>query len=290
MRTFFHRYDELPKMLQFIFCIFICTFAWAQTETPAQVEPPSLRQNCLDSLKAYKSFFKVESLEEVCGKVELMDGCSSRAGVPIFHLNHESKLKGPKKILVMSLIHGDETHAGALGRFWMERLMKVDSRNSWRVIPVTNPDGVKSRTRTNGNGVDLNRNFPTKDWDELAMKFWESEGKKATRRFPGHAGGEEPEVKCVIKQIEDYQPDFVISIHTPLNVLDFDGPKVHPPKYSYLPWKSLGNFPGSLGRYLWVERKTPVLTTELKDTLPLNSGAFEQLQDLIGTLVKTDLK
>ncbi|MGZ3691189.1 MAG: M14 family zinc carboxypeptidase, partial [Pseudobdellovibrio sp.] len=59
--------------------------------------------------------------------------------------------------------------------------------------------------------------------------------------------------------------------------------------YSYLPWKSLGNFPGSLGRYLWVERQTPVLTTELRETLPEQATAFEQLQDLVGSLVKKDL-
>ncbi len=290
MRTFFRTYGELPKMLHSLFIFLFGCALMAQTQSSQPTETPALRQTCLDSLKVYKSFFKVEALEEVCGQVQLMSGCNSRAGKPIFHLNHESKLKQPKKILVISLIHGDETHAGALGRFWMERLMKVDARNSWRVIPVTNPDGVKNKTRTNGNGVDLNRNFPTKDWEELAMKFWENEAHKASRRFPGKAAGEEPEVQCVMKQIDEYQPDFVISIHTPLNVLDFDGPKVHAPNYFYLPWKSLGNFPGSLGRYLWVERKTPVLTTELKDTLPLNSAPFEQLQDIVGTLVKTDLK
>lgn len=284
MRTFLPSYDELPKMLQFLL------FFFAGFLSVAQTEPVSLRQNCIDSLKVYKSFFKESALDQACAQAELMDGCASRDGAPIFHMDYKSKLQAPKKILVMSLIHGDETHAGALGRFWMERLMKVDARNSWRIVPVANPDGVKNKTRTNGNGVDLNRNFPTNDWDELAAKFWEREGKKSPRRFPGETAGGEPEVKCVIKQLEDYKPDFVISIHTPLNVLDFDGPKVKSPNYSYLPWKSLGNFPGSLGRYLWVERQTPLLTTELKNGLPETAGVFEQLQDLVGTLVRTDLK
>jgi len=284
MRTFLPIYDELPKMLQFLLFFFIGSSSLAQTE------PVSLRQTCLNSLKVYKSFFKEESLDQVCEQVMQMDGCSSRDGAPIYHMDYKSKLKEPKKILVMSLIHGDETHAGALGRFWMERLMKVDARNSWRIIPVANPDGVKNKTRTNANGVDLNRNFPTKDWNEQATKFWEREGKKSPRRFPGEMAGGEVEVKCLMKQLEDYKPDFVISIHTPLNVLDFDGPKVKAPKYSYLPWRSLGNFPGSLGRYLWVERQTPVLTTELKDGLPSSGTVFEQLQDLVGTLVRTDLK
>lgn len=256
-----------------------------------QAETLPLRQTCLRSLGAYKSYFKEEALDEVCALVEKQAGCDSADGEPIFHLDKNSKMDHAKKILVISLIHGDETHAGSLGRFWMERLMKVDARNSWRVIPVANPDGVKNKTRTNSKGVDLNRNFPTVDWTSDALKFWEKEAQKSPRRFPGYAAGGEPEVKCLMKQIEDYKPDFVISIHTPLKVLDFDGPVLkRKPKYSYLPWKSLGNFPGSLGRYLWVERQTPVLTTELKENLPETALPFEQLQDIVGTLVKSDLK
>lgn len=257
----------------------------------AQSEPLSLRQSCLNSLKAYKSYFKEEALSQVCDQVEQTENCASVDGTPIFHLNRPSKLKDPKKILVISLIHGDEIQAGSLGRFWMERLMKVDARNSWRVIPVVNPDGVKNKTRANSHGVDLNRNFPTSDWAAEALKFWQNEAHKSPRKFPGNSAGEEPEVKCMMKQIEEFKPDFVISIHTPLKVLDFDGPRLkNPPSYSYLPWKSLGNFPGSLGRFLWVERNTPVLTTELKNDLPTSSLPFEQLQDIVGSLVKADLK
>ena len=256
----------------------------------AQADPLSLRQSCVNSLKKYKSYFKDEKLEETCAKAERSFDCSSVKGDPIYHVDQQGNSKKPKKILVLSLIHGDETGAGSLGRFWLERLSKVAPRNSWRIIPVSNPDGVVARTRTNSSGVDLNRNFPTLDWSTEAQNFWKNEAHNSPRRFPGYAPGKEPEVQCIIKHLDDYKPDFVISIHSPLKVLDFDGPKVAKPKYIYLPWKSLGNFPGSLGRFLWVERKIPVLTTELKDDLPGNSAVFEQLQDLIGTLVQADLK
>lgn len=285
MRTFLIGYDELPKMLR-LFTAFILLVS-----SHAYCDPVSLRQSCINSLRVYKSYFKDEALNQICDKVEKKEICNSTNGEPIFHLDQKSKLEHPKKILVISLIHGDETHAGNVGRFWMERLMKVDARNTWRVIPVVNPDGVKNKTRTNQKGVDLNRNFPTADWNAEAMKNWELKEHKSTRKFPGTAAGAEAEVKCVMSHIEEFKPDFVISIHTPLKVLDFDGPKLkHPPQYEYLPWKSLGNFPGSLGRYLWVERSTPVLTTELKSDLPESGTVFEQLQDLVGTLVKVDLK
>ena len=253
-------------------------------------EPLSLKQSCLNSLRVYKSYYKDEVLSQVCESAKKSFQCASSKGDPIFHMNHQGNAKNPKKIMVISLIHGDETGAGGLGRFWLERLHKVSPRNSWRIVPVANPDGVALRTRTNANGVDLNRNFPTADWGSEALNFWKKEAHGSSRKFPGTIAGKESEVQCVIQHIEDYKPDFVISIHTPLKVLDFDGPHVKKPNYYYLPWKSLGNFPGSLGRYLWVERKVPVLTTELKDDLPNNGVVFEQLQDLIGTLVQADLK
>ncbi|OFZ31714.1 MAG: murein peptide amidase A [Bdellovibrionales bacterium RIFCSPHIGHO2_01_FULL_40_29] len=256
----------------------------------SQAEPLSLRQSCVNALKDYKSYFKEEVLEQVCERAQKNADCASVLGEPIFHADFTGVSAKPKKIMVLSLIHGDETHAGNVGRFWMERLHKLDARNSWRIIPVANPDGVKLKTRTNSEGVDLNRNFPTIDWTAEAQNFWKNRSQASPRKFPGYAAGKEPEVRCIMQHLDEYKPDFVISIHTPLKVLDFDGPKVKPPKYSYLPWRSLGNFPGSLGRYLWVERQVPVLTTELRHDLPVNSIPFEQLQDLVGTLVQKDLK
>jgi protein MpaA len=245
---------------------------------------------CHSQLSNYKSYFKKSDLAEVCKKAAVLESCSSVAGAPIFHIDEKGKNEKAKNILVFSLIHGDESGAGVLGRYWIERLKTVNPRNSWRIIPILNPDGTQKKTRTNARGVDLNRNFPTLDWNEKAVAYWKNEGQSSKRKFPGDNAASEPEVNCALKHISEFKPDFVMSIHTPLNVLDFDGPKVKPPIYSYLPWKRLGNFPGSLGRFLWVEKNIPVLTTELKYDLPTTSGPFEQLQDLIGGLVQKDLK
>ena len=228
-------------------------------------------------------------LKAACENVKVMDGCQSVKGVPIFHFDKKGIHSSKQKILVFSLIHGDETPAGSVGRFWMERLQSIDPRNSWRVVPILNPDGVKLKTRTNANGVDVNRNFPTRDWEKQAKVYWEKDSKKNPRRFPGDKSGSEPETQCALKHIEDFKPDFVVSIHTPLKVLDFDGPTVKPPKFDYLPWKSLGNYPGSLGRYLWMERKTPVLTAEFKEDKPPEKPLV-QLQDIIGFLVSLEIK
>ena len=285
MRTFLRNYGQLPRMHH------LMTFLILLTGSASFADSISLKQSCLNYLNAYPSYFKEEVLDQVCEKVQQSDGCKSKNGEPIFHADYPSKMKDSKKILVISLIHGDEAQAGDLARFWLERLAKVDARNSWRIIPVVNPDGVNNKTRMNANGIDLNRNFPTVDWTAESIKFWEKDAKKSPRKFPGYAAASEVETQCIMRHLEEYKPDFVISIHTPLRVLDFDGPKLAKKiRYDYLPWKSLGNFPGSLGRYLWVERQTPVLTTELKNSLPSSQTPFEQLQDIVGTLVKTDLK
>jgi protein MpaA len=249
----------------------------------------NLADLCFEDLSQFPGPYKADQIRKVCAQVDVLETCSSIKGKPIYHYDKASSKMGAKRILVLSLIHGDETHAGSVGRYWMERLEDIDPRNSWRVVPLMNPDGVVAKTRTNANQVDLNRNFPTKDWDHLALDNWKTLTKSNPRRFPGSSSASEPETRCALKHIESYKPDFVVSIHTPLRVLDFDGPKVKPPIYSYLPWKSLGHFPGSLGRFLWFERHTPVLTLELNSSLPRDFEPFVQLHDVIGQLVKHEI-
>lgn len=227
-----------------------------------------------------------EDISAACGQVKQLDPCVSTKGVPIYHFDRIGTNKNPKRILAKALIHGDEHLSGSVARAWLIRLAKIEPRNTWRVIPVANPDGWEAKTRTNVNGIDLNRNFPTKDWTELAEEYWRKKMKSDPRRFPGKDAGSESETKCLMAEFDDFKPDFIISIHTPLGVLDLDGPKVNnPPRFSPLPWTSLGNFPGSLGRYMWKDRKIPVLTIELKG----NDGVkkledFDRLQDISGTV------
>ncbi len=261
-----------------------------QTSKIAALTDEKKSETCfelLDHVKGPK--FKNENLKRVCAQVQWLPSCVSVKGTPIVHFEKTGHDKRKKRILVFSLIHGDETGAGSLVRYWLERLDEIDPRNDWRIVPVLNPDGFEAKTRTNANNVDLNRNFPTRDWNDLANIYWKKHSSSSPRRFPGTVAGGEPEVKCAISQIDDFKPDFIVSIHTPLAVLDFDGPKVKPPSFAYLPWRSLGNYPGSLGRFMWVERSTPVLTAELRSTLPTNFETFDRLQDILGELAKYKL-
>lgn len=243
-------------------------------------------QYCNEQLKAMGGAFDSSDVEAACSKVVQLPGCQSVAGMPIFHYDKIGTAKNPKKIFAKALIHGDETLAGPVARAWMSRLEKIEPRNTWRVIAIANPDGYKAKTRTNANGVDLNRNFPTKDWDSAALEYWKKNMKSDPRRNPGTGPASEIETACLVKELDDFQPDFLISVHTPLGVLDLDGPKVkNPPKFRPLPWTSLGNFPGSLGRFMWVDRKVPVLTIELRGNEDAKKlEAFDLLQDISGTV------
>lgn len=256
----------------------------------ATEEEKSLSDQCFETLKSLPGKTKEAELKKACAEVTVLEGCVSVNGTKIFHYDHPAKSKPEeaKRILVFSLIHGDEYDSGSVGRSWIERLTTIEPRNSWRVVPVLNPDGVKKGTRFNANGVDVNRNFPTKNWENEAIQYWEKklDKKKDPRRFPGNTAASEPETKCAMKHIDDYKPDLILSIHTPYGVLDFDGPKIPPPKFPHIPWKSLGNYPGSLGRYMWVDRSKPTLTIELQaEGVADQLDKFDKLQDISGDIV-----
>jgi protein MpaA len=213
-----------------------------------------------------------------------LSGCLSKGGEELLHYMKPGKQDG-KRILVLSMIHGNELPAGEIGFRWIRRLEKLSPHNSWFVVPVLNPDGVQAVTRTNQTKIDLNRHFPTKDWEAEALKYWKKLG-GAPAKFPGDKPATEPEVQCVVSLIESYKPHLIVSIHTPFGVLDYDGPgKV--PKYLPLKWKSLGHYPGSLGRYAWAERGIPVLTIELPEKLPVGLAAkMDRFQDELSYLAQ----
>lgn len=255
-------------------------------EGDSQEQAEELGAYCKKELAKLPAGHDPKLLQAACAKVRKKDVCNSNDGKPIFHYDKKGISKNSQNILVISLIHGDEYQSGSVARLWMERLETIDSRNSWRILPIANPDGLARKTRTNARGVDINRNFPSEDWDELALKLWAERYKKNKRRNPGQSAASEVETQCLIQHIQEFKPSFIISIHTPLAVLDFDGPKINYPKFGHLPWVKVGTFPGSLGRYMWVDHEVPVLTVELKpgnkSLLSLND--FENLQDISGLI------
>jgi hypothetical protein len=192
---------------------------------------------------------------------------------------------GPRRVLVLGAIHGDEISAVSTIFRWIDFLdrTKGDSflrQHVYLFLPLTNPDGfyAKPRTRTNASSVDLNRNFATKLWDEEAMTFWKRKASSDPRRFPGKTAASEIETQAVQKAVNEFRPDLIISVHAPYRLVDHDGPILFPDMRSPLPVRTLGAYPGSLGTYAGIERNIPVVTPELPDANHLPEGnAIEQL-------------
>ncbi|MFT6436903.1 MAG: hypothetical protein ACJAVI_004977 [Candidatus Azotimanducaceae bacterium] len=171
------------------------------------------------------------------------------------------------KVLVIGGIHGDEFSSVSVLFKWMNILNEHHSGLfHWRFVPALNPDGLlrKKSQRQNHNGVDLNRNFPTTDWEEHALTHWRNKTHKNPRRNPGETPASEPEVKWLVQQISIFKPDIIISIHAPYHLVDYDGPPTAPNKLGSLYLRDLGVFPGSLGNYAGIDLNVPIVTVELK--------------------------
>lgn len=191
------------------------------------------------------------------------------------------------RILFIGGIHGDEYAAISLTYLWLQTLLKQETETGyhWLFLPLANPDGLfqSPATRPNANSVDLNRNFPSPDWDELALRTWKNHYHKNKRRYPGPYANSEPETQWLVELIERFQPNAIISIHAPYGLLDYDGPEhAQPNKIGHLKHRALGTYPGSLGRYAGEHLNIPVLTLELKSAgrMPKDSEIKHMLQDL----------
>ncbi len=180
---------------------------------------------------------------------------------------------GPKDIqtldtLFIGVFHGDEAISGNLLNRFIEHLQlgrfakqAIDFLTKpILIIPVLNPDGLAANTRTNANGVDLNRNFPAGNWLE------ENQGKVY---YSGPTAASEPETRLVIDLIGRYQPKKIITVHCPYKVLNFDGSgktlaEAMSTESGYAVVEDIGYpTPGSFGTYAGKERQIPVVTLEL---------------------------
>ncbi|MES2398385.1 MAG: M14 family murein peptide amidase A [Pseudomonadota bacterium] len=196
------------------------------------------------------------------------------------------------RVLVLGAIHGDELSSASMALQWIrmaEQPADMPQVVHWRFIPALNPDGLFSKPpkRVNANGVDLNRNFPTPNWERDAKIYWEKRTRKDPRRYPGPKPLSEPESRFLIEEMQRFKPQLIVSIHAPYGVLDFDGPAkegyVPPSRLGRLYLDQVGIFPGSLGNYGGVHKGVPVVTIELPNSTrtPLDAEMRQMWIDLL---------
>jgi murein peptide amidase A len=198
--------------------------------------------------------------------------------------------------LVLCGVHGDEItpvkFCWDLIRELKKNIYKFDDKMVV-IAPLVTPDSFfkDKPTRTNGAGVDVNRNFPTRDWLADAHKKWKHNYGKDKRKYPGPRAASEQETIFQMNLIKRYRPNKVITVHAPLTLLDYDGPSLKAVEgksakslLEQMSKKSFGYkvsnypiFPGSLGNWAGKENHIATYTLELPNTNPLETDKFWNL-------------
>lgn len=180
---------------------------------------------------------------------------------------HYVPCSGDCRTLVVAGIHGEEPETS----FLLSRAMRAFDGPLVHTAFVlcANPDGMTLGTRGNFGGVDLNRNFPTSNWNSNPV-FSRSvlEAERDTELSAGTNRGSEPETAALVQLICSLQPRSILSMHAPMACVDA-------PVYSdlvraccetfSLPWRPDIGYPtpGSLGTWCKEQKSPECVTLEL---------------------------
>jgi len=198
---------------------------------------------------------------------------------------------GPPTTLVLGGIHGDETRGQHVAARFAEFLATHPEATAGRAVAVlalANPDGAARHTRVNARGVDLNRNFPSRNWRA---------SREGSRHYGGPAPVSEPETEAILRLIEMLRPDRILSIHDAANMKpcnNYDGPALGLAECmaacnGYRVAASIGYpTPGSLGSWAGVDRAIPTVTLELPAKRPA-SECWARNREALAAVVTADL-
>lgn len=108
---------------------------------------------------------------------------------------------GPKRLYIVGGIHGDEPEGPEVAAALPAAFGEMPGLGEWtiRVVRDMNPDGSGAGKKTNTRGVDLNRNWPSKDF-------------KPTPPYSKRPASE-LETIALKKDLERFKPDIVMVFH-----------------------------------------------------------------------------
>lgn len=134
-----------------------------------------------------------------------------------------------RMIAVVGLIHAGESGPELMIPA-VQRLLIEDGE--WlkqvgvAILPSANPDerernvdGVPYYLRTNGRGVDLNRNFPA-DWDIVDHMYNRRTDNPKSSTYRGDRPASESETRAVMRFVEETRPEAVFSCHFLASICD----------------------------------------------------------------------
>ena len=180
-------------------------------------------------------------------------------------LRHRLRGRGPERLFLVASIHGNEAAGTPLFRgldLWLDENPEALEGKTLLIVDVANPDGIAQSKRFNQHGVDLNRNFPSKNF--------------RGRERHGEEALSEPESRFLHDLFLAFRPTRVVSMHQPVNVIDYDGPAQKLAEAMGqaigMKVKRIGSRPGSMGSFVGVDHQTPIITFEL----PRSADRLEQ--------------
>lgn len=259
---------------------------WEYTRRKSVRSPESLADSTIwNRPPGYRqSVVPVAKTDEVTQPRVVVIGASLK-GVPIkMHAYGDDA----RPLLIFAAIHGDEPNTAGVTKRLIEHL---DSHpEAYRsggvvVIPVANPDGLALKTRGNSRKVDVNRNFPARNWQPSEQG----------RYHGGTQHSSEPKTLALVKEIELLDPRGIVSLHCirrGRHGNNFDGlgedlAKLLATRNGYRVLKTIGYpTPGSFGSWAGVDRAIPTVTLELPSDLDSETAWRENHDALLDAISK----
>ena len=187
-------------------------------------------------------------------------------------------------ILFIGVTHGEEPQGEYLINKFIQCINEenLELNKNLLFIPCLNPDGKAINQRGNSNKVDINRNFPTKNWEKSIDD---------SEFFSGKLPNSEIETQFLVQIIDNYKLDAILTLHAPYKIVNFDGPAeelaVEISKINNYPVQADIGYPtpGSFGTYCGVERNIPTITLELPDNVD-NETLWDENKDVFYFLAR----